>query len=129
MCKVMGQQQNAPYPFSPLPRPPWRLHQLPVKLIKHPPPNTISLSIVRCRGYRVEVDGFEKVLGRLSMDLIKVLNGLATCYAYGGRGGGSGQFNAPYCNSGPMFVAKNTSIPESVNKVAKAKRNVLLDFK
>ena len=33
----------------------------------------------------------------------KVRNGLATCYAYGGYGGG--QFNAPYCKCEPVIAA------------------------
>ena len=57
-----------------------------------------------------KVDGFEKVLGRLSMDLIKVWNGLATCYAYSdcpacSGCSGSGQFDAPYCIFGPGMAA------------------------
>jgi hypothetical protein len=58
--------------------------------------------IVCCRGLPSRrLAKFEKALGCQSMN--KGWNGLTTCIAYGGCGGG--QFNVPYCNCGPLMAA------------------------
>ena len=85
--KIRKERQE--YPNKPLGEASWtRWRRLLMAVASH------YLDLLHVAGVaKLRVDGFEKVLGRLSMN--KVLNGLATCYAYGG---GGGQFNASYCN-------------------------------